>query len=162
MTTAKTRARKARATETTTSPYSFFTPDTQFAAPEAARDFTAQAMDRAKAGFEHYATNAAEAADVLAEGYKTAARQLTEANLKMLDTARDNFNAAVEAVRAILSANSISDAMQAQTTFVRERFNANLVQANEIAAAARQVANDTAAPARELFQRSLEGWKQPA
>jgi hypothetical protein len=162
MTATKTRARKGSALENTSGFYSFLRPDAQGASPEAAREFATQAIERTRAGFEHYAVVAAETADLLAEGYKAAAQDLAAANLKMIDAARDHVKAAVDAARNLLSATSLSDAMEVQTAFVRERFNANLVQANDMALTARKVANDTAGPARELLQKSLQGWQQTA
>ena len=162
MTATKARARKAAPLQTTTNPFSFLRADAPLASPDAARAFTTQAMERTRAGFERYVSFASETADLVAEGYKSAAEDWVEANLKMIDAARDHVKAAVDAARTILGAASLSDAMETQTAFVRERFNANLAQANDMAVTARRVANDTAQPARELFQKSLQGWQQPA
>ena len=71
------------------------------------------------------------------------------------DVAKDNADATFELVRKLLTVTSVADAVQLQTTFARERFEALVDYSKDLQTTWTKVGAEAAKPARALFDRTV-------
>ncbi|MDQ4060804.1 MAG: phasin family protein [Pseudomonadota bacterium] len=131
-----------------------------FQVPAAMREIAERNVRQAKETYDRFKVVAEDATDVLEDTYANVTRSVTEVNLRALQVAQDNTNAAFDLARDLLNVRSFAEAVELHTAYLRGRFDANVVQVEELAALVNKFASDTARPAREGFERSMEQWKQ--
>ncbi len=121
----------------------------------AVREFAERGVQQAKLAYDRAKAVAEDAAGVLEGSYANLTKGYAELNLKALEVAKANTDAAFDVARSLTSAQSFAEVVEAQTAYMRSRFDAGIAQTKELAALANKVANETAGPAREGFRRSL-------
>ncbi|HEX2137183.1 MAG TPA: phasin [Microvirga sp.] len=131
-----------------------------FQVPVAVREIAERSIRQAKETYDRFKIAAEDATDVLEDTYATVTKGVTEVNLKALQVAQDNTNAAFDLARDLFGVKSFAEAVELHTTYLRGRFDANVAQAKELTALVNSIADDAARPAREGFERSMEQWKQ--
>lgn len=123
--------------------------------PSAVRELAERGVQQAKLAYDRVRAVAEDAAGVLEGSYATLTKGCAELNLKSLELAKANTDATFDFARSLTNARSFAEIVEAQTSYLRGRFEAGVAQARELATLANKVANDAAGPAREGFQRSL-------
>jgi phasin len=118
----------------------------KFEVPPAFREMAEKSVAQAKETYEKVKAAAEEATDVLEDTYTTAAKGASEYNLKVLEAARSNSNAAFDFAKELLDVKSLSDAVELSTAHARKQFEAITAQTKELAALAQKVATETAEP----------------
>jgi len=118
----------------------------KFEVPAAFREFAEKGVAQAKDTYEKVKAAAEEATDVLEDTYTTAAKGAADYNLKVIEAARANTNAAFDYARELLDVKSISEVVELSTAHARKQFEALSEQAKELAALAQKVATETAEP----------------
>jgi phasin len=118
----------------------------KFEVPPAFREIAEKSVAQAKETYEKVKAAAEEATDVLEDTYTTAAKGASEYNLKVLEAARSNSNAAFDFAKELLDVKSLSDAVELSTAHARKQFEAMTAQTKELAALAQKVATETAEP----------------
>ena len=83
---------------------------------------------------------------MLEDTYTTAAKGLTAYNLKLIEAARSNTNAAFDFAGALIGAKSLSEAVELSSTHARKQFETCSEQTKELSKLAQKVAVDTAEP----------------
>ena len=96
--------------------------------------------------YERVKAAAEEATDVLEDTYTTAAKGAADYNLKVIEAARTNTNAAFDYARELLDVKSISEVLELSTAHARKQFETVSEQTKELAALAQKVATETAEP----------------
>ncbi len=124
--------------------------------PAVFRDFAEKAVTQAKTSFAKLKEAAEEATDAIEDTYETARAGLVEINGKSLDAAKANSDAAYGFAKSLLAVKTFAEAIELQSTFLRQQFEAISAQAKEIQEIAGKVATDTTKPAKEAFARSIE------
>src|SRR5947209_7506500 len=94
----------------------------KFEVPPAFRDFAEKGVAQAKEAYEKVKAVAEEATDVLEDSYATAAKGAADYNLKIIEAARANTNAAFDYARELLEVKSFSDVVELSTNHARKTF----------------------------------------
>ena len=133
----------------------FFTyPKVEF--PEFFRSAAEQGMAQTREAYARMKSSAEEATDMIEESFETTRESMREVQFKALDMAKANTDATFELTRELLSTHSLSDALQLQAAFARERFEAYIDYYKDVQATVSKASADAAKPAKALFERSLK------
>ncbi len=129
---------------------------TQAEIPSVFREFAEKAVTQAKESFAKLKDAAEEATDAIEDTYETARAGLVELNGKSLDAAKANADAAYGFAKSLLAVKTFAEAIELQSTFVRQQFEAISAQAKELQEMAGKVASDTAKPAKDVLAKTME------
>jgi phasin len=124
-------------------------------APDLFRAIAETGANQARETYARVKTAAEDATDVMEETLENARDGILEAQHKALDIARDNTEATFEFAEKLLAVTSFSDAVQLQSGFVRERFEACIDYAKGIQAATTKLVEGTSEPAKTAVTRTL-------
>jgi phasin len=119
--------------------------------PVAFREFAEKGAAQAKDAYEKMKTAAEDSTAMLEETYATASKGVTAYNLKLIEAARANANAAFDFASEIAGAKSLSEAIELSSANTRKQFDALSVQTKELAALAQKVATDSVEPMKSSF-----------
>lgn len=152
---AKTTTKPAPKAETETE----FTADafamTGYEMPEAVREWAQTSIDNAKQVYGKF-RKASEAMTDLTEETLTVGRDgLTDLNLKALDSAKASADAGFALMRDLFAAKTVAEAVELQTTYARERFEALSGQTKEFHEAASKLAEDLSKPVKDAYSREF-------
>jgi phasin len=117
--------------------------------PAAFRDLAEKSIAQCKTGYEKMKSAAEETTNVLEDTYAKASKGTTEYNLKVIEAARHNTNAAFDFASELMTAKSVSDVVELSTAHARKQFEAFSAQAKELTALFQKVASETAEPIKE-------------
>ena len=121
--------------------------------PPAFREFAEKGIAQAKEGYEKIKANAEKTTETLEETFAIASKGCADYNLKVIETARANSNAAFDLMGELMGAKSYSQVLELTTAFMRNRFDALTAQTKELTAQAQKVAADSAEPMKETFAK---------
>jgi len=124
-------------------------------APELFRTIAETSANQAREAYARVKTAAEDVTDVMEETFENTRDGVLEAQHKALDVARDNTEATFDFAKKLLAVTSLSDAVQLQTGFVRERFEAYIDYTKGIHAAATKLVEDASEPAKTAVARTL-------
>jgi phasin len=110
--------------------------------PPALRDLADQGVAQARDTYEKAKAATEKATDQLKEAYTTAARGATNYNLKVIEIARVNTNAAVDNAFELLSAKSLTEFIELSTKHARKQFELMTAQTKELAELAQKVTTE--------------------
>jgi len=126
-----------------------------FEVPEALRSFAEQGLSQTREAYGRMKAAAEEATDVMEESFEGTRESLREVQFKALDAARANVDATFDLARNLLGVTSVSDAIQLQTAFARERFEAFVDYSKDVQSALTKVTSEAGKPAKALLDRTL-------
>jgi len=127
----------------------------KFEVPAAFREFAEKGVAQAKDAYEKVKAAAEEATDLLEDTYTTAAKGAADYNLKMIEAARTNTNAAFDYARELLDVKSLSEVVEVSTAHAHKQFEAFSEQTKELAALAQKVATDTVEPIKSGVNKAF-------
>jgi phasin len=151
----KTAAAEKSAAKDMMSAFSF--PD--FEVPEIFRSFTEQGLNQTREAYARMKSAAEEATDVLEDSLETARESMREVQFKAIDMAKSNSDASFELMRKLLATTSVADAMQLQTTFARERFEAMVDYSKDVQATVTKAGSEAVAPAKAMIEKAMSAAK---
>jgi phasin len=114
--------------------------------PAALREWAEKGVAQAKDGYEKMKSAAEEATEVLEDTYATAAKGCTDYNLKVIEVARINTNAAFDYASEMLAVRSVSEMVELASAHARKQLETFTAQAKELSAIAQKVATETSEP----------------
>jgi len=114
--------------------------------PVAFREFAEKGVAQAKDTYEKMKAAAEESTALIEDTYATAAKGVTAYNLKLIECARANSNAAFDFFGEFLGAKSLSEAVELSSTHARRQFEALTAQGKELTALAQKIVVDTTEP----------------
>ena len=123
--------------------------------PEAFRSFAEEGMKQTREAYARAKNAAEEATDLLEDSIETNRKSVREAQFKALDMAKANTDATFELMRQLLTATSVSDAIQLQTAFARERFEAFVDYSKDMQDVMSKAGAEAGKPAKAVFEKSL-------
>ena len=91
-------------------------------------------MSQTREAYSRMKAAAEEATDLFEESFETTREGVREVQFKALDVVKENTDAALDLMRKLLTATSVADAVQLQTTFARERFEAMVDYSKDVQA----------------------------
>jgi phasin len=164
----KARAAKAAAADATKTiaaeratakdPMAAFTfPNFEF--PEMMRSFTEQGVSQTREAYARMKSAAEEATDMLEDSLETARESVREVQFKALDMAKSNADAAFDLMRKLLGTTSVADAVELQTAFARERFEALVDYSKDVQATVTKAGSEAAKPAQAMFEKAMSAAK---
>lgn len=124
--------------------------------PAAFREFAEKSVSQAKENYEKLKSVAEEATDILEETYATASKGAADYGLKVIETSRENTNAAFDFAAELMAVKSLSEAIELSTAFTRKQFEAATAQAKEFVALAQKVSTETAEPIKESVTKAFK------
>jgi len=127
----------------------------RFEFPETFRSFAEQSLTQTREAYSNLKATAEEATDLMEEGFEAARANARDLQFKALDLAKDNTDATFDLFRKLLTTNSLADAMQLQTTFARERFEAFVDYSKEVQGVVSKASADVSKPAKTLLDKTL-------
>ena len=125
-----------------------------FEMPELFRSMSETGIVQARDAYARLQTAAEEATDVMEDSFETTRAGLLTLQHKALDAAERNSAATFGFVRQLLGVTSVADAVQLQTTFARERFEAFVDYAKDVQTTVAQVTQDASRPARTALDKT--------
>ncbi len=128
----------------------------KFEVPPVFREFAEKGVTQMKESYEKMKAAAEDATDLLEDTYTTAAKGAADYNLKVIETARANANAAFDYARELLDAKTLSDFVELSTAHARKQFETMTEQTKELAALAQKVATDTAEPIKSGVDKAFK------
>ncbi len=151
MTEATTAAAKAKTAKFSASPFGlpnyempkFDLPKMEV--PEAFREIAEKGVAQAKDTYEKVKAATEEATDLFKDTYMTAAKGVTDYNLKVIEIARTNINTAFDHAHELLGVKSPSEFFELSTAHSRKQFEAMTAQTKELTELAQKVTTEIAA-----------------
>jgi phasin len=126
-----------------------------FEVPELFRSFTEQGLNQTRETYARMKSATEEATDMLEQSMESARETIRDAQFKALDLAKSTTDATFDFYRQLLTTNSVGDALQLQTTFARERFEALVDYSKDVQATLTKVGSDASKPAKAIFDKTL-------
>lgn len=123
--------------------------------PAALREWAEKGVAQAKDGYEKMKSAAEDATEVLEDTYATAAKGYTDYNLKVIELARLNTNAAFDYAGELLAVKSLSEMVELTSTHARKQLETLTAQAKELSAIAQKVATETAEPIKSGVSKAF-------
>jgi phasin len=130
-----------------------------FEMPELFRSFTEQGMTRTREAYARMKSAAEDTTDLLEDSLETTREGMREAQFKALDMAKANTDAAFDLFKQLLTTKSVADAVQLQTAFARERFEAMVDYSKDVQATLTKVGTEASKPARAMFDKAMNAAK---
>ena len=120
------------------------------------REIAEQSIASARQMYESARNAAEEATDMMEDTYETARKSFTELNLKLIDQAQANTDRVFAFAKEVAGAKTVSEAVELQTKFAREQFEAFASQAREMQETAQKLASETSGPMKEAWERATQ------
>jgi phasin len=114
--------------------------------PHAIREIGEKGVAQLKDAYEKAKAAAEDATDLLETTYMGAAKGATDYNLKIIEFARTNTNAAIDYVHALLGVKSPSEFVELSATQTRKQLETATEQTKQLMAFAQKVAIETTEP----------------
>ncbi|MPZ57459.1 MAG: phasin [Rhizobiales bacterium] len=123
--------------------------------PVAFREIAEKGIAQAKETYEKMKAAAEESTAVLEDTYASATKGVTAYNLKLIECARANTNAAFDFAGQFLAAKSLSEAVELSSFHARKQFEAMAAQGKELTALAQKAAADASEPIKTGVSSAL-------
>ena len=130
-----------------------------FEVPEMFRSFAEQGMTQTREAYSRLKSAAEDATDLLEDSMETTREGVRATQLKALEMAKANSEATFDLVKQLLSTSSFADAVQLQTAFARERFEAFVDYSKDVHATIAKVGTEASKPAKAIFDKALSAAK---
>jgi len=124
--------------------------------PAAFRELAEKSVNQCKDSWEKMKAATEEATDLIEGSYATASKGCADYGLKMIEVARANTNANFDYASQLLTAKSLSEAVELSTAHVRKQFETLTEQSKELSALAQKVATESAEPIKECMTSAFK------
>ena len=126
-----------------------------FEMPVAFRSFAEQGLSQTREAYARVKAATEEATGLMEESFEATRENVREVQFKALDAAQANAEATFDLFRKLLGTTSVADAIQLQTAFARERFEAFVDYSKDVQSSLSKVGVEVAKPAKTLFDRAV-------
>lgn len=123
--------------------------------PAIFREFAEKSVAQAKQAYDQLKTAAEESTAVLEDTFQTTVRGVTAYNLKVIEAARANTNAAFDFATQFATVKSVSEAVELSSAHARKQFEALTAQTRELTALAQKVASESTEPIKNSVSSAL-------
>lgn len=122
--------------------------------PNMVREMAEQSITNARQMYDTARNAAEEATDMMEDSYEHARKSFTEMNLKLIDQAQANTDRVFAYAKEVAGVKTASEAVELQSKFVREQFEAFASQAREMQETASKLAAETTGPMKDAWERA--------
>lgn len=129
------------------------------AASEAAapvREFAQKGVAQARENYSRFKSASEETSDAMEDAYATMTKGYKALGQKSVEATRANVNAHFDFLSSLLSAKSVSEAVELQTSYARKQFDVYGAQAKELSALAQKAATESAKPLQEIATKGMK------
>jgi phasin len=130
-----------------------------FEVPEVLRSFAEQGLSQTRETYARVKAAAEEATDLIEESFEATREGVREVQFKALDAAQANTEATFDLMRKLMGVTSVADAIQLQTAFARERFEAFVDYSKDVQSTLTRFGAEASKPAKAIFDRALSQTK---
>lgn len=127
--------------------------------PEAFRDMAEKSVAQARDNYAKAKAAAEEATDVLEESFETARANSLDLSTMAIDVAKSNIDAGFAFLKDFMAVKSVSEAVELQTAFARERFDASTAQAKDMQSKMTKMTEEASKPMKDAVSKSMENFK---
>ena len=127
--------------------------------PAAFREATEKSIENAREVYAKAKTAAEDATDLMEDTFETSRQGVVEFNHKAVDAAKSNADAAFTFIKDVMSAKTLAEAIELQSSFARQQFDALSVQTKEMHELATKLGTDVSAPVKEAFEKTFKDLK---
>lgn len=127
--------------------------------PEAFRDMAEKGVAQARDNYAKVKAAAEEATDVLEEGFEAARANTMDLSTASIDAAKANIDAGFAFLKDFMGVKSVSEAVELQTAFARERFEASTAQAKDLQSKVTKMTDEATKPVKDAVAKSMEAFK---
>lgn len=127
--------------------------------PEAFRDMAEKSVAQARDGYAKMKAAAEDATDMLEEGFETARTNSMTLSTTSLDAMKSNVDASFAFLKDFMKVKSVSEAVELQTAFARERFDATTAQAKDMQTTVTKMTEDATKPMKDAVAKSMDAFK---
>lgn len=120
------------------------------------RDFAEKAVAQAKVGFDKLREATEEATDAIEDTYEVARAGIVEYSGKSIDAVKTNSNAALGHAKDLLGVKTFAEAIELQSSFVRQQYEVLSAQAKELQELATKVAGEASKPAKDALGKAVD------
>jgi phasin len=124
--------------------------------PAAFREIAEKGVAQAKDAYEKVKAATEEATDLIEDTYTTAVKGTVDYNLKVIEAARANANAAFDFASQLIGVKSLSEVVELTTAHARKQFEVVTEQTKELTAAAQKLAAETAEPIKSGVTKAFK------
>ncbi|WP_428646935.1 phasin [Roseibium sp.] len=156
-TATKARSTKAKTTAAFPEFEAFAMPKLEV--PAAFREVTEKGIENAREAYAKAKTAAEDATDLMEDTFETSRQGVVEFNHKAVDAAKSNADAAFTFVKDVMSAKTLAEAIELQSSFARQQFDALSTQTREMQELATKLGTDVSAPVKEAFEKTFKELK---
>lgn len=157
----KARTSKAKAAPASVAPFAdleaFAMPKMEV--PAAFREATEKGIENARDAYAKVKTAAEDATDLMEDTFETSRQGVVEFNHKAVDAAKTNADAAFTFIKDIMSVKTLAEAIELQSTFARQQFDALSAQSKEMQELASKLGTDVSAPVKEAVEKAFKDIK---
>ncbi|NLH80408.1 MAG: phasin [Phyllobacteriaceae bacterium] len=128
--------------------------------PAVLRGLAEKAVTQAKSNYEKMKAVAEEATDAIEDSYETARAGVIQYGNKTIDAAKANSDATLGHAKDLLGVKTFAEAIELQTSFVRQQYETLSAQAKELQEMATKLAGEAAKPVKDVFEKSIDVLKK--
>ncbi|MBN9668984.1 phasin [Roseibium aggregatum] len=127
--------------------------------PSMFREATEKSIESAREAYAKVKTAAEDATDLMEDTFETSRQGVVEFNHKAVDAAKENADAAFTFIKDIMSAKTLAEAIELQSTFARKQFDTLSAQTKEMQELATKLGTDVSSPVKEAMEKSFKDLK---
>lgn len=127
--------------------------------PAAFREATEKGIESAREAYAKVKNAAEDATDLMEDTFETSRQGVVEFNHKAVDAAKTNADATFNFIKDIMSVKTLAEAIELQSTFARQQFDALSAQTKEMQELATKLGTDVSAPVKEAMEKSFKDMK---
>ncbi|MBV6657969.1 MAG: phasin [Devosiaceae bacterium] len=153
------QAQVAEVMETIESNVTELFPMTTADVPEAFRDMAEKSVAQARDSYAKMKSAAEDATDLLEETFETARTNSMDLSTVSIDAMKANLDASFAFMKDFMAVKSVSEAVELQTAFARERFDATTAQAKDMQAKLTKMTEEASKPVKDAMAKSMDAFK---
>jgi phasin len=128
-------------------------------AADQVRAFAEKGIEQSKETYAKLKTGAEDAQKVIESTFETAKTVSSDLSLKAIAALRANSEAGFAHLEALVGAKSLSEVIELQTSFLRQRVESAVEQAKELQAITSKAAEDVSKPIKDAFEKAVKELK---
>ena len=123
------------------------------------RAIAEKGVEQSKEAYDKIKTNAEEAQKAMESSFEAAKAVSGDLSLKTISALRANAEAGFSHLEALVSAKTVSEVIELQTSFLRKRVEMTVEQAKEMQAVSTRAAEEISKPVKSVFEKALKELK---
>ena len=124
--------------------------------PAAVRDMAEKGVEQFRGAYDRMRAAAEESSDLIEDSCETTRQGLAELNLRALEAAKANTDAAYSFFRDMVGAKSMSQAIELQTSYARKQFEALSGPTKDMQELTSKLASDASEPVKDAVQKMFK------